>query len=177
MMDISESQKITDSVVDASRYDTEEKRKRHAEYQKQWRKENAQKAKDIATKSRRNEIKDPKRNEQRKRRIKANRQKPEIKMILYLQKIQRYKKTENAINSNRRWSDIEIEMAFNRDLTDAEIAAELGRSEQAIGAARIRYAERAPLGWALKGGWQHQPPSENDVDSTESFATIPNPIV
>jgi hypothetical protein len=135
-----------------ARYDTEEKRRKHAEYQRMWRKANPERVRLINRRSRGLELKDPVRAELRKKRIKESRKKPETLKKRQLQKKRRYQKTQYAINDHRRWSDYEIEMAFDRELTDTQISEKIGRSVQAVGLARKRYADRAPVGWVPKSG-------------------------
>jgi hypothetical protein len=137
-------------AVSSSRYNTEEKRKKHAEYQKKWRDANPEKIKLIGRKTRQNELVDPVRSEKRKKRLKANRKLPKTLKLRQTQKNRRYQKTANALRGHCRWSDYEIEMAFNRELTDTQISSELGRSAQAVALARQRYADRAPIGWHPK---------------------------
>ena len=128
----------------------EEKRKKHAEYQRAWTAANPEKAKAIAKRSRERYRTDPEAAKIRKNWIKASRKKPNFKKARKDYNKRRYEKTQYAINHHRRWSDEEIRLAFDRSLTDREISEKIGRSLQAIENARIRYKDRAPTGWTPK---------------------------
>lgn len=128
----------------------EEKRKKHAEYQRAWTAANPEKAKAVAKRSRERYRTDPEAAKIRKDWIKASKKKPNIIRSRKTYKKKRYEKTQYAINHHRRWSDQEIQLAFDRSLTDTEISGKIGRSVQAIALARARYKDRAPLGWTPK---------------------------
>ena len=128
----------------------EEKRKKHAEYQRAWRAANPEKANAIAKRSRERYRTDPEAAKIRKNWIKASKKKPNIIRSGRAYNKRRYGKTQYAINHYRRWSDAEIEIAFDRNLTDTEISSKIGRSVGAIALARARYKDRAPPGWTPK---------------------------
>ena len=130
--------------------ETEEKRKKHAEYQRAWRAANPEKAKAIAKRSRERYRTDPEAAKIRRDWIKASKKKPNIIRSRKASKKKRYEKTQYAINHHRRWSDAEIQIAFDRYLTDTEISSAIGRSVQAVESARVRYKDRAPPDWTPK---------------------------
>jgi len=128
----------------------EEKRKKHAEYQRAWTAANPEKAKAIAKRARERYRTDPEAAKIRKNWIKASRKKPNIKNSRKAYNKRRYEKTQYAINHHRRWSDEEIRLAFDRSLTDTQISEKIGRSVQAIALTRQRYRDRAPADWTPK---------------------------
>lgn len=52
-----------------------------------------------------------------------------------------YRKTAFAANSRQRWTLKEIEMVLEHRVSDSELAAEIGRSVQAIQLVRHRHGE------------------------------------
>ena len=153
------------SVVTNQHPNNEEKRKRHAEKMREWRKKNPEKyaaywKKWLASNR-------DKANASVKRYTERLRSSPEgVQKIIARNRKKNtsdegkrrrkennqeiYGKSKNAINHKKRWSDWEIELIFDTSMNDREIATEIGRSRKAIELARIRYAERAPQEYLSK---------------------------
>ena len=134
-----------------SRYDTEEKRKKHAERQRAWRASNPAKAKAIRDRSYARYKKDEGLKENLRLWRSEHRKKTHIRKSRGSSARRYYKKTQGAINTHKRWTDEEIDIAFSVDLTDHQISMEIGRSVSAIQQVRIKYKDRKPVGWKSKG--------------------------
>lgn len=50
-----------------------------------------------------------------------------------------YRKTQNALNKNTRWTIFDIELVLKSDFTDTELSKKIGRSVAAIQRIRHRY--------------------------------------
>ncbi len=67
-----------------------------------------------------------------------------------IERREHYVKTRFAPEHRKRWCEKEVELLFDPNVTDSQIAQQLGRSMGAIALARIRYARYAPPNYVSK---------------------------
>ena len=107
-------------------------RKEHAEQQREWRSKNPLAAREIDARKRENMPPD-----QRDRESQLSRERNRKRNANWEAKIRRH----------CRWQDWEVRLIFDSQRLVSEIAIQLGRSYKAIEQARVRYRDRAPIGW------------------------------
>lgn len=112
-------------------------KKKHAEYQRNWRQRNAEKAREIVRRSTEKRINADEGYKERLTQIRVEHNR--IRNIGWDQQPRRCK----------RWETWEIKEIYKEGVPIAQIAESLGRSYISVEKARVRYIKHAPAGFVL----------------------------
>jgi len=109
---------------------------KHAERQREWRDKNRAKSRHIVRRS------------ESKRKTSPEKKK-EISDIKVLKNHERNLGWDQAPRRGQRWKDYEIRVIYDADLSISQMVEIIGRSYRSIEKARVRYVDRAPIGFLL----------------------------
>jgi hypothetical protein len=130
---------------------SEKKKQLRREYSKKWRKENPEKHAEIQRKWRaKNRAKSRHivRRSSCKRKLQPEKKK-EISAYKVSKNHERNLGWDQSPRRGQRWKDYEIRVIYDSDLSISQMVEIIGRSYRSIEHARVRYIDRAPIGFSL----------------------------